>query len=130
MKDIQLWELQDISYFNTGIGMHDMYYEKVKLLFDYVCSMVFEKSEGMWWNDDFEMNFDAEDAMCFMTDYIEENKNHLISIECVSDRLNVLLKCEGCSYFVTESIINDAHTKLFEMMIWVMAKSLGFTEEE
>jgi hypothetical protein len=129
MKDVQIWEMDDVDYFG-GIWPDRISYEKLRLqpIFDYVCKMGFENDEGMWWTDEYGMDFSPSGAITFMTDFIEQNPNHKIEIECTYDVMNVSVNCDGCAYYFTDFIRNDAHNRLFEMLIWVLAKSLGFEE--
>ena len=130
-KIVKIWEMDNISYFN-GIGLDEKTYNQVILqpIFNYVCKLSFENDKEMWWNDDIGMCFTTSGIMTFIIDFIEQHPTHEINIECKCDVVNVSINCAGCFYCVTDYFDNDAHNKIFEMVIWVIAKSLGFEEGE
>jgi|TARA_R110002050_G_scaffold253784_1_gene392028 hypothetical protein len=104
--------------------------DKFNELFEYVCNMGFqENSKNRWWNDEIGVEIDANHAMTFITCYIEENPNNIISIHCANDALIISFKCEGCDNVIAGNIIDDVHAYVFEMLIWIMAKGLGYEEE-
>jgi len=121
----QEWLMSEIEYFGTP----DIHRAQVKKILDYVCEVAFSDREHRWWNDYTPIHYDADDAMCFMTDFIEENPNNNITIMCANDAVFIRLKCGENSYIVSDYIDEDAHNKVFEMLVWVMAQSLGFKEE-
>jgi len=116
------WEFQDIcQYFNDN---------GTKSLFNYVAQLSFQEEEYMWWNDSLGITFDADSAITFMTDFIEENPESGLGIMCNDGKLGIMYNFGRNFYTIEEHIQNDAHCYVFQMMLWVIAKGFGFEEGE
>jgi len=93
----------------------------------------YEPNSGWWWNDkDYHtpINLDCtSDAITFITDYIEANEGTKIEIKFELGSIVVELQTMNNYYIISEDFHADAHVKIFAMVLWVIAKSLGYGEE-
>jgi len=88
-----------------------------------------------WWNDEddpspVKINLHcAQDAITFITDYVEANEGTEIEIKFIIDTIFVELQTMDKFYSIYYEFRNDAHVEIFTMVLWVIAKSLGYGEE-
>ena len=91
--------------------------------------------EVWWWNDkddpsSVKINLHStNDAVTFITDYVEANERTKIRIKFIVNGIDVELETTNNLYTISEDFENDAHNKIFTMVLWVIAKSLGYGEE-
>ena len=91
--------------------------------------------EVWWWNDkddpsSVKINLHStDDAITFITDYVEANEGTKIRIKFIVNGIDVELETADNYYVISEDFEDDAHNKIFTMVLWVIAKSLGYGEE-
>ena len=91
--------------------------------------------EVWWWNDkddpsSVKINLHStNDAITFITDYVEANEGTKIRIKFIVNGIDVELETANNLYTISEDFEDDAHNKIFTMVLWVIAKSLGYGEE-
>ena len=91
--------------------------------------------EVWWWNDkddpsSVKINLHStDDAITFITDYVEANEGTKIRIKFIVNGIDVELETADNYYVISQDFEDDAHNKIFTMVLWVIAKSLGYGEE-
>ena len=124
---MKVWELQDI--------WEDIPSNEV--LFNYILKKTQDTDgtafdEKVWWWNDKNCNgfcidlHDTTDAIIFITDYIEANDGTTLNIRFELNSIVVELMVAGHHYSIGSHFREDAHTKIFTMTLWVVAKSLGY----
>ena len=116
-----LWKLSEIKDYDHTV---------IPMLFDYIIKLSFNDLDDRWWDDEIGVDFDcANDAMAFASDFMAENEGKRLEIEFWLDVINISLKTDTGYYAITEDMENDAHAHIFHMILWIIAKSLGWGEE-
>jgi len=116
-----LWKLSEIEDYDHTVS---------PMLFNYIVKLSFNNLDDRWWDDEIGVDFDcANDAMAFASDFMAENEGKRLEIEFWLDVINISLKTDTDYYGITEDMENDAHANIFHMILWIIAKSLGWGEE-
>jgi len=128
---MNIWDLQDI--------ISDM--PSNEELFNYIIKTTQSKrgipfdKKVWWWNDEddptlikIDLNC-TRDAITFITDFVEANEGTKIEIRFVIGAIVVELETMDAIYTISEDFRLDAHLRIFTMVLWLIAKSLGYGEE-